>query len=92
MSGHFENLNNWFTVYIILINIVGLIITGFDKYRAIHKKWRVPERRFFVIAILGGGLGVYSGCLVFNHKTQKRKFMIGIPVICIIEAAIFFLL
>lgn len=87
-----ENLKSYIVIYLTAINIIGFIITGIDKYLAIHKKWRVAERRFLSLAVFGGGLGVYIGCLAFKHKTQHRKFMIGIPAICIAEAVIVLLI
>ncbi|HEY8421121.1 MAG TPA: DUF1294 domain-containing protein [Thermoclostridium sp.] len=83
-----ESLQTYITVYLILINITGFLITGLDKYWAIHKKWRMAEKRFMLLAVLGGGLGVYIGCRIFHHKTRHQKFMIGIPAICIIETAV----
>lgn len=80
------------TTYIVMINITGFVTAGIDKYRAIHKKWRIAEKRFFILTVFGGGPGVYTGCLVFNHKIRDLKFMTGIPAICIIEAAIILLL
>ncbi|WP_252891513.1 DUF1294 domain-containing protein [Thermoclostridium stercorarium] len=62
-----------------------------DKYKAVHKKWRISENSFMLLAALGGGLGVYMGCLVFNHKVRSIKFMIGIPAIFIAETAILLL-
>ncbi|NLM10119.1 MAG: DUF1294 domain-containing protein [Clostridiaceae bacterium] len=87
-----DNFIIYFTVYFILINITGFIIAGLDKYWAIRKKWRMAEKRFLLLAVMGGGLGVFTGCLIFNHKIRNRKFMIGIPAICITEAVVILLL
>ena len=38
-----------------------------------------------LLAVLGGGVGMYAAMLAVRHKTRKKKFMIGIPVIIIIE-------
>ena len=83
-----ENLQVLIIAYLITVNIIGFIMTGVDKYRAVQRKWRIAERTLFAFALLGGGMGVYTGCIIFNHKTRTLKFMIGIPVICIIEAII----
>jgi len=83
-----NNLYILITTWLITINIIGFVAAGTDKYRAVHKKWRTAERTFFAFALLGGGIGVYAGCLVFNHKTRNMKFMIGIPARCIAEAVI----
>lgn len=79
-------------IWSVLTNIIGFIMSGLDKYWAIHKKWRVAEKRFILLALLGGGLGVFGGCVVFNHKIRNRTFMIGIPAVFVAETAIAFLL
>ena len=35
--------------------------------------------------ILGGGIGGIAGMYTFRHKTQKPRFVIGFPLILIIE-------
>jgi uncharacterized membrane protein YsdA (DUF1294 family) len=74
---------------LILINLTGLIMVAVDKYKAIHRRWRIPERVFFIFALIGGGPGVYGGCLLFRHKTKHKSFMWGIPVIFGTEIAVF---
>lgn len=69
------------------INLAGLVITGFDKRRAKLHKWRIPEKAFFIISIFGGALGIYTGLLLFRHKTRHPSFMLGIPVIFLLELA-----
>ena len=87
-----DNFIIYFTVYFILINITGFIIAGLDKYWAIRKKWRMAEKRFLLLAVMGGGLGVFTGCLIFNHKIRNRKFMIGIPQYVLQKLWLFFCL
>jgi len=87
-----DDLKTYIAFYLLLINITGFIITGLDKYWAIHDKWIMAEKRFLLLAVIGGGPGVYIGCLVFHHKTRHLKFMIGIPSISIAEAVIILLL
>ncbi len=71
--------------YCILINVIGFTAIVIDKYRAIRKKWRIKESRFFLMALLGGGIGVYMGMRMYRHKTRHRYFMWGIPAIVIFE-------
>ncbi len=68
------------------LNLIGLIVVGVDKHKAIKRKWRVPEKTFFIISLLGGSIGVYIGLLTFRHKTRHWYFMIGIPAILIAQA------
>lgn len=70
---------------LIIINVVGVVIVALDKYKAIKHKWRIPERNIFFVAILGGAVGVYTGMLIFRHKTRHWKFMIGVPAILVVQ-------
>ena len=42
-------------------------------------------RTMFIVAILGGSLGVYAGMEVFRHKTKHAKFTVGVPLILAIQ-------
>ncbi len=42
---------------------------------------RTPENTLLLTALVGGSLGILGGMYKFNHKTQKQKFTIGVPVI-----------
>ncbi len=72
-------------IYFVVINIVAAIITIYDKRMAIKHKRRVPERTLLVLAGLSGCIIEYTVMKLIRHKTQKNKFMIGIPIIFILE-------
>jgi uncharacterized membrane protein YsdA (DUF1294 family) len=78
-------------IVIILLNIAGFISAAIDKRRAIHKMWRIPEKVFFYISIFGGFPGVYISFIIFRHKTRHVKFMVGLPLIFIVQLIILFL-
>lgn len=65
-----------------------------DKRKAIKGSWRISEKTLFIITALGGGIGTIAGMYTFRHKTQKIQFVIGFPVITILEivAIIYFVL
>lgn len=73
-------------------NIIGFVMTGLDKRWAIHGQWRLAEKWFLRVTLLGGGLGIFLGCLLFHHKIRKRSFMLGIPAIFMLEAGLGILL
>ncbi len=58
-----------------------------DKQKAKKGKWRIPEKTIFIVTVLGGGIGTVSGMYAFRHKTQKVNFVIGLPLITILEIA-----
>jgi uncharacterized membrane protein YsdA (DUF1294 family) len=72
-------------LYIVIINLLGFFAMGIDKWKAKRGKWRIPEDTLFMFTILGGGLGTTAGIYAFRHKTKKKKFTIGMPVIFILE-------
>lgn len=67
--------------YIVLINMTGLILMGMDKLKARRRRFRIPERTLFIIALLFGSIGIFVGMYIFHHKTKKPRFYIGIPAI-----------
>lgn len=74
-----------FLIYLLVINIVGFVYMGIDKWKAKRNAWRIPEDTLFAITALGGGIGTIAGMYTFRHKTKKTKFTIGIPAILILE-------
>ena len=72
-------------IYLLIINIIGFLAMGIDKRRAKLMEWRIPEKTLFLITLFGGGIGTISGMYTFRHKTKKKYFTIGLPLILIIE-------
>lgn len=72
-------------IYLLIINIIAIIITGYDKLCAKKRSWRVKERTLMFISILGGSVGMYVTMHLIRHKTRHLKFMLGIPVIIILQ-------
>lgn len=71
--------------YLLVINLIGLFFMRSDKARAKRGKYRVPERRLFTTAILGGSVGVFAGMRLYRHKTKHASFYIGIPAVMIAQ-------
>lgn len=71
--------------YLLFINLIALWLMGSDKSRAIHGRWRIPERTLFLSAILGGSIGALTGMYCFRHKTQHRSFIWGMPLILLLQ-------
>ncbi len=75
-----------FIIYLIIMSIVAIAVTIYDKVIAGSGKRRVPENTLLIIAALGGSVAMYVTMQIIRHKTQHKKFMIGIPVIMVIQA------
>ena len=43
-----------FLLYLTVINLFSFTLMGIDKQRAIHQKWRIPEKSLFLSVLIGG--------------------------------------
>lgn len=78
----------YLVLYLILINLFAIMITAHDKLAAVRHRRRVPERTLMLISALGGAPAMYLTMLVIRHKTRKPLFMIGIPLVFLLELGI----
>ena len=76
-------------LYFIIINLIAVIITCYDKHCAMTDKWRIKEKTLFAIAAMGGSMGMYVTMRVIRHKTKHSSFMIGIPAIIIAQLIVY---
>ena len=75
-------------IYLLCINLIGLLVMYIDKKKAKYGKWRISEKTLLIVALLGGSIGTIIGMYWFRHKTQKIKFTLGFPTILISEIII----
>lgn len=78
--------------YLIIINFISVFVCIFDKRMAIKGARRVPEKTLFALCLLGGSVGMYLTMKAIRHKTKHKRFMIGIPLIILLQLAIIILL
>lgn len=72
----------------IIINIITFIVFGLDKFYAIKKKWRYKVVTLLGLCFIGGALGGFLAMHLFRHKTKKKVFVIGVPLMLIIQIMI----
>ena len=79
-----------YLIYLLIIwNIIIFCEFGIDKWKSIHKKWRISEKTLILSAFLMGGIGGIFGMMVFHHKTKHIKFKILIPLAVLLNIAVF---
>ncbi len=78
--------------YFIAINIIGFASMGIDKRKAVRSAYRIPEATLFAIALVGGSLGSTLGMHIFRHKTKHWYFLIGMPIILVLQLVLLVLL
>ena len=74
--------------YFIVMNLIGLFVMAADKNRARRHAWRIPEKVLFLVSVFGGSLGTWAGMYLFHHKTKHWYFVIGMPLILVVQICI----
>ena len=75
-------------IYSIVINLITFIVFAIDKICAIKKKWRYKEVSLLGMCFVGGAIGGFLAMHLFRHKTKKKLFVIGVPLIIVIHLVI----
>ena len=87
-GGFLENKILIILIIIAVINLAAAVVCAYDKQKAIWGGKRVSENMLMLLAIIGGATGMYITMLRIKHKTRHAKFMLGLPVIIIIQIAL----
>ena len=74
-------------IYLLIVNVLTFIVYGVDKWKAHRGRWRVPEATLLGLAALGGSVGAWLAMQKFHHKTQKKKFRYGVPLLFVLQVA-----
>ena len=73
--------------YLIVISIISVIVCLYDKFAAkVAKRHRTREAFLLLLSALGGSVAMFLTMLIIRHKTKHAKFMLGIPIIMILQA------
>lgn len=74
------------TVYVVA-NLAVLVLYAADKRRARERLRRISERTLLLSAV-AGPFGALAGMSVFHHKTQKMRFVVAVPLLIALHAAV----
>lgn len=75
--------------YLCAISAIAVILTVYDKIAAKCRASRVPETILFAVSMLGGSAATYLVMLLIRHKTKHKRFMLGLPLMLIIQTALY---
>lgn len=77
-----------FLIYLAIISALSLIVTVYDKIAAKKlPRHRTREATLLIMSALGGSVAMLLTMLAIRHKTKHVKFMLGIPVIILLQLA-----
>ena len=78
-----------FYVYLLIISIVTVVLTVYDKIAAKKRAFRISEATLILCGLFGGAIAELVTMLIIRHKTRHIKFMIGLPVIILVQVSAF---
>ncbi|MFD1136714.1 DUF1294 domain-containing protein [Paenibacillus urinalis] len=76
-------------LWFVFINVVAYLVMSEDKRRAQKRRDRVPEKTLFLLAAIGGSLGILIAMYRKRHKTRHASFTIGVPVLLFVNAILY---
>ena len=72
----------------IFFSLLAVAFTVYDKIAASKRLFRIPEKVLFLISLCGGSGAMYITMLVIRHKTKHKRFMVGLPLMALAQAAL----
>ena len=79
-----------FFAYIAAVSLCSIVVCIYDKKisKRNNVKLRIPEKSLFIWSAVGGSVAMYITMRLIRHKTKHVSFMVGIPVIFVLQAAL----
>ena len=71
----------------LFVNAVVFILYAIDKLMAVKHWRRVSESIMILCALCWGALGALLAMEFFRHKTKKKLFRIGVPMLFGLQVA-----
>ncbi len=71
-----------------VVNLAGFITAAWDKRAAKRGGRRVPEKRFVLFSVLGGGPGVLLAFYLLRHKTRHRGLLLSVWLPALLETGL----
>ena len=71
--------------YIAVISLIAIAVTIYDKIAAKLRNRRVSEKALMIIGAVGGAAAMFIAMLAIRHKTRHPKFMVGLPLIIVVQ-------
>ena len=75
-------------LFVCAMSMVLFFTMGADKHYAKSGHRRVPEKKLFLLALLGGAPGGLLGMYAFRHKTKHWYFICGFWALTVLQLAL----
>ena len=74
------------------INAATFCVYGVDKWKAKRHRFRIRESVLLGLCAVGGAVGGLLAMYIFRHKTRKKAFSIGVPLMLAVQTVLIVLL
>lgn len=79
-------IHGWLIAYLSVISVLSIIACLYDKFAAKFIRGnRAREASLMLLSLLGGAPVMLLTMLIIRHKTNHAKFMVGIPLILLLQ-------
>ncbi|WFF74530.1 DUF1294 domain-containing protein [Proteiniclasticum sp. QWL-01] len=89
--GYFKQ-NKQLIVYLVGINLIAFTFYAIDKISAIRGRSRIRIVTLLALAFFGGSIGSLVAMYSFRHKTRQDYFVVGVPIIMVMQLVVIFYL
>ncbi len=74
------------SAYFAVISLISVAVCLYDKWASNHaSRHRTGEATILALCALGGSVATFVTMLLIRHKTKHLKFMLGIPLIIVLQ-------
>lgn len=77
---------------LLALNAGTFLLYGADKFFALARWQRVPEKILYLAAFAGGSAGAILGMWVFRHKTSKTSFQFVFVFLLLLQIGLVYFL
>ena len=72
-----------FIVYIVAINLYGIIILHFQKKSLTNpgEQYKIKDFKIILAGLLGGATGIFAFMFIFKHRLKSLFMMVIMPIL-----------
>lgn len=75
------------TIYLLGVSLWAVALVLYDKRASRRGSWRIKENTLLLVSALGGSVAMLITMRRVRHKTRHTKFMVGIPIMIVLQIA-----
>ena len=78
--------------WLLIVSVAAMAVTVYDKWAAKRRpRARIREKTLWLLAALGGSVGMLLTMLLIRHKTRHVSFMVGVPILVVAQVILIYI-